>query len=407
MFCPQCGTKLVEGSRFCYRCGCRLADYIPELQGSQLPGTVPREVWGPQQSPSAPTDELALPEAEQPGEPAGEPPLHGPVILIDLSHKERIREDHWSALRERLREEGRVAIRTRQPVNPALLRSKKMLVIGAPEHRWVFGRGADRWQGEEIRAIERFVARGNALWVMGDGLCDAEALSEVTAPYGIRFCADPVGAVTLSRQELLRHRLTRGIDEICLGSVRGVGGNYLLVEEPAIVLAECNGRPVMAYCEHKDGRVLVLSSLSAFSQRYIGEQHNAALLDNIVDHLLHFVPPTTAPSPSETGRAESEEPAQRKPAPAADRSQDDDQSWQEPDTTVGGVTPALHTDQETAQQAYAVHPVEDYEATPRGQEKEPPARDWASPGTEYVSDYLTELDEDQAEEYDSWDSPCT
>jgi hypothetical protein len=282
MFCPQCGTKLVEGSRFCYRCGCRLADYIPELGETHPSGTGARQAWGQQQAAAGPAQGWARPESPQPEQEDAQPKepqentsLRGPVILIDLSHKERIHEDHWSALRERLREEGRVAIRSRRPVNPALLRSKKMLLIGAPEHRWVFGRGADRWQDEEVRAIERFVARGNALWVMGDGLCDAEALSEVTLPYGVKFCMDPVGGVTISGKDLCRHRLTHGLDGICLGSVRGVGGNYLQVEDPATVLAEHNGRPVLAYCEHKDGRVVVLSSLSAFSQRHIGEHNNA------------------------------------------------------------------------------------------------------------------------------------
>jgi hypothetical protein len=384
MFCPECGTNLVEGSRFCYRCGCRLADYIPEMGELQPSGAGEKQIWGPHRTAAPPDTAPGEKEDAQLDVLSEQPSLRGPVVLIDLSHKERIREDHWALLRNRLREEGRVAIRTRQPVNPALLRGKRLLVIGAPEHRWVFGRGADRWQGEEIRAIERFVSRGNALWLMGDGLCNAEALSQVTAPYGIRFCADPVGAVTVSREEVYRHRLTRGIDEICLGSVRGVGGNYLQVEEPAMVLAEHNGRPVMAYCEHKGGKVLVLSSLSAFSQRHIAEGHNAALLDNILRHLLHFTPPAQVPLQPETLPADVHEPEQGQPEPA-DRPLDHDQAVHVPGTMAAGATATLQSQGPTIS----------------------PNAESAGPSTECSDDCLTELDGDETDECEDWDSDYT
>ncbi len=411
MFCPRCGTKLVEGSRFCYRCGCRLADYIPEPSESQPYGTEPRQTWVEQQAAPPLAGEMALPksapseqEDAQLDEPQEKAPLSGPVILIDLSHKERIHEDHWSALRERLREEGRVAIRTRQPVNPALLRGKRMLVIGAPEHRWVFGRGADRWQEEEVRAIERFVARGNALWVMGDGLCNAEALSEVTAPYGITFCADPVGGVTVSGKDVYRHRLTRGVEEICLGSVRGVGGNYLRVEEPAIVLAEHNGRPVMAYGEHKGGRVLVLSSLSAFSGRHVGDQDNAILLDNILRHLLHFVPPEQTRMPSQIGPAQFEEPAEEKVPGPIDSSGSRHQAIGMPGATMAGETPTPEAPERVTHHANVVSAPRVQDDTLRFDEPGvQPAEELAAPGTGYEDDYVSELDEDETDEYDDWD----
>ena len=303
MFCPRCGTKLAEGSRFCYRCGCRLADYVPELADTYEETTEPVP---PDQAAAWGEPRPAAEHVPTPAEAEAEPVARGPAILIDLSHKERIHEGHWQALRTRLEEEGRVTVRKRRPVNPALLRGKRLLVIGGPEHRWVFGRGADRWEDEEVRAIERFVARGNGLLVLGDGLASVEALSAVTAPYGITFSADPVGSVTLSDEDVRVHRITRGVDEICLGSVRGVGGNYLQVEEPAAVLAEHQGRAVMAYAEHEEGRVIVLSSLSAFSQKCLEEKDNPVLLDSILRYLLHWAPhygetrPAREPVPSES-----------------------------------------------------------------------------------------------------------
>jgi hypothetical protein len=277
-------------------------------------------------------------------------------------------------------------------VNPALLRGKKLLLIGAPEHRWVVGRGADRWEDEEVRAIERFVARGNALWVMGDGLCNAEALSEVTAPYGISFCAEPVGAVLVSGSDIYRHRLTRGVDEIHLGSVRGVGGNYLQVEEPAIALAEHGERPVMAYCEHKDGRVLVLSSLSAFSERYIVEQHNTVLLDNILRHLLHFLPPQTTQAPSEASDSEFDVPAKEQPGPY-DGPAEDERPIHAPGPSA---TRDAHTHRRPERTAYGTTV-----APSDGEQKD--ERGFDETGAEGGDERGSEADFDEADDSGDWD----
>jgi len=407
MFCPQCGTKLVEGSRFCYRCGCRLADYVPDLDAAPPPRTVTHRPWDRHDAQTVPAEEPRsgfdpLQREEDTADTEQDTTsLRQPVILIDLSHKERIHEDHWSALRARLHEEGRVALRSRRPVNPALLRSKKLLLIGGPEHRWVFGRGADRWQDEEVRAIERFVARGNALWVMGDGLCDAEALGEVTAPYGITFSADPVGGVTVAGADVYRHRLTRGVDQICLGSVRGVGGNYLKVEEPAIVLAEHDGRPVMAYCEHEHGRVLVLSNLAAFSQRHIEDKDNAILLSNTLQHLLHFEPPPKLRPQAQDAAAEVKATTPEQPPPPFVRAPSSIHAVGRPSTSAPG-----HTAEDEPAEAGAP-----WVETPPAAHTYDEDRPWhgisAPAGEEYTTRATEEADEDpqsaDLDEDDDWD----
>jgi hypothetical protein len=361
-------------------------------------------MWGAHEAAAQPDTAHREQEDAHLDQPQDQTSLREPVILIDLSHKERIHEDHWSTLRERLREEGRIAIRTRQPVNPALLRSKKMLLIGAPEHRWVVGRGADRWQDEEVRAIERFVARGNALWVMGDGLCDAEALSEVTAPYGIRFCADPVGAVTVSDRDVCRHQLTRNVDEIGLGAVRGVGGNYLQVEEPAIVLAEHNGRAVMAYCEHKNGRVLVLSSLSAFSQRHVDDQDNGILLDNILHHLLHFAPPEQAQTPPESSDAEVKESAEERPSGQIDRWRNRGQSSGMSRPSVTAEAPSREAATRTTYGVDTVGAEDERNDELRVEERgAPPVDESGVRASEEDDPYLTIPAPDEGTESEDWD----
>jgi hypothetical protein len=411
MFCPQCGTKLVEGSRFCYRCGCRLADYVPEFRDLPPARTGRQPSWAEGEEAEIPAVERTRPgyaldslEGDQPQQPQDETSPRQPVILIDRSHKERIHEDHWTALTDRLREEGRVATRTRRPVNPAVLRSKKMLLIAGPEHRWVFGRGADRWQDEEVRAIKRFVARGNALWVMGDGLCDAEALSKVTEPYGIAFFVDPVGAVTVSAQDIYRHRLTRGVDEICLGSVRGVGGNYLTVDDPAVVLAEHGGRAVMACCAHGDGRVLVLSSLSAFSQRHIEDKDNPVLLSNILHYLLRFAPPAK-PSQSPVREAtEIAEPAVEQATPPMERSTDGAPDIGLPGSSLAGRTTAT-TGAERAPYRPSIPSASGALGRPLpAQEPAAPGEDrFAALPSDDVDESTTAIEPDETDESDEWE----
>ena len=84
----------------------------------------------------------------------------------------------------------------------------------------------------------------------------------------------------------MTHSIVEGVKEIALGVILGGGGNILEVEDPAYVLAEHQGRPVLAYCECQAGRVIAMSSLSAFSQQYIDERDNAILLKNILNSFL-------------------------------------------------------------------------------------------------------------------------
>jgi hypothetical protein len=324
MFCPQCGTKLAEGARFCYRCGCRLADFIPELEaGAEAPappeerqprpaaervepeegpqpGLAAEPVQAEEEPPPVPAEERVEPEEEPQPSPAPEPapteeePIspqapperYMPVILVDESHKERTGQENWAEFRARLKEQGKVSVRAKKPVSTALLRRKDLLVIGGPEHPWVFGRGADRWDEKEVEAIRQFVAQGGGLFMMGDEMGSAEIMSAVTAPYGISFSPDDVGDATISGNEISAHPLTEGVRGIRLGSVLSIGGNYLQVAEPAIVLAHYQGRPVLAYREYEKGQVVVLSSLSAFSGNYIDRASNSVLLENILHHLL-------------------------------------------------------------------------------------------------------------------------
>ena len=281
MFCPKCGTELVQGALFCHKCGCRLADSIPELKAEPRVEALP-ESGEPE--PRLPV-ERAVPE-EQAISPTEPPQRRKPVIGVDESHKERTHLGDYAELKARLRAWGKVSVRTKKPLSLSFLRDKDMFVIGGPEHPWIFGRGADRWDEQEVSLIQRFVARGGALLVMGGSLSSAESMTAVTAPFGIAFSGDLVGDVTVSGEGISTHPVTEGVDEIALGKLLGGGGNYLQVNEPAIVLAQYEGRPVLAYSEYEEGRVVVLSSLCALSNRYIGAKDNATLLENILNHLL-------------------------------------------------------------------------------------------------------------------------
>jgi len=207
------------------------------------------------------------------------------TIYLDEAHKERTALDNYTAFKAQLKAKGKVLVRSRKPLTASALRTKDLLIIGGPEHPWVFGRGDDKWSRTEVRAIQRFVARGGALFMLGEGLGSAEEMSVVTAPYGITFSEDSVGDVTLSRNDLTPHSLTEGVNEIVLGSVLKSGGKYLEVDEPAVVIARHEGRPVVAYSEHEAGRVVVLSSLSAFSNDYIEQHDNRTLLENLLTYL--------------------------------------------------------------------------------------------------------------------------
>ena len=251
MDCPGCGTPLDKGVVICHHCGNSLEEITSNL-------TQVEEASDRRQV----------------------------VIMVDESHKERTRMDDYLEFRERMERRGEVIIHTEGPLTAASLYEVDLLIIGGPEHPWIFGRGADQWHEEEVHAIHQFVVRGGGLLIMGDSLVSAEKISAVSAPYGIVFSRELVGEVCLSGDDIMAHSIVEGVKEIVLGVILGGGGNILEVEEPALVLAEHEDRPVLAYCKYQAGRVVAMSSLSAFSQQYIDEGDNAILLENILNSFL-------------------------------------------------------------------------------------------------------------------------
>ena len=251
MYCPSCGTPLDAGAIICHHCGSNPEELTSNITRVQEPSDG-RQV----------------------------------VILVDESHKERTHMDEYLEFKARLGRQGEVIVHTEGPLTAAFLRDVDILIIGGPEHPWIFGRGADQWHAEEVNAIHQFVVRGGGLLIMGDSLVSAERISAVTAPYGIVFTSDLVGDVCLSGDDIMTHPIVEGVKKIALGVILGGGGNILEVEEPAHVLAEHQGRPVLAYCECQAGRVVAMSSLSALSQQYIDERDNAVLLKNILNNFL-------------------------------------------------------------------------------------------------------------------------
>ena len=251
MYCPSCGTPLDAGAIICHHCGSN-----------------PEEI----------TSNITRVEGPSDGRQV--------VILVDESHKERTHMDEYLEFKARLGRRGEVIVHTEGPLTAASLRDVDILIIGGPEHPWIFGRGADQWHAEEVNAIHQFVVHGGGLLIMGDSLVSAERISAVTAPYGVVFTSDLVGEVCLSGDDIMTHSIVEGVKEISLGVILSGGGNILEVEEPAHVLAEHQGRPVLAYCECQAGHVVAMSSLSAFSQQYIDKRDNAVLLKNIIKIFL-------------------------------------------------------------------------------------------------------------------------
>ena len=251
MDCPSCGIELDEGAIICHHCGSSLEVFTSNLT-----------------------------QVEESSE------RRQVVILVDESHKERTHMEDYFEFKARLERRGEVVVQTESPLTAASLYDADILIIGGPEHPWIFGRGADQWHEEEVSAIRQFVVRGGGLLIMGDSLADAELLSAVSAPYGVVFSRDLVGEVCLSGDDIMTHSIVEGVKEISLGVISGGGGNILEVEEPTHILAEHKGQPVLAYCEYQAGRVIAMSSLSAFSRQYIGEGDNAILLENILNSFL-------------------------------------------------------------------------------------------------------------------------
>jgi hypothetical protein len=227
-----------------------------------------------------------------------------PKIVIDESHKERIAHDHFQELKGKLKAHGKISIRNKKPLTSSILRGKDLLIIGGPEHPWIFGRGGDKWDPKEVRAIERFVSTGGSLLMMGDGLASAEEMSKVTERYGITFSSDLLKDVIISSENITSHSITKDLNQISLGSFLGSGGNYLNVKDPAITLAEHEGRPIIAYSECDGGRVIVLSNLSVFSNKFIDSEDNPTLLKNIIAFLTSTMAETEEISDAEKEPAE-------------------------------------------------------------------------------------------------------
>ena len=137
-----------------------------------------------------------------------------PKIVIDESHKERIVHDHFQELKGKLKAYGKISIRNKKPLTSSILRGKDLLIIGGPEHPWIFGRGGDKWDQKEVRAIERFVSTGGALLMMGDGLASAEEMNKVTERYGITFSSDLLKDVIISSENITSHSITKDLNQI-------------------------------------------------------------------------------------------------------------------------------------------------------------------------------------------------
>lgn len=145
----------------------------------------------------------------------------------------------------------------------------------------MFGRGADKWEWEEVRDIKGFVAQGGGLLVLGFNLINEEHLNVLTSNFSIYFLGDQVGDVSVV--DLEKHPLTEGLKEIKLGSASWNGGKYLQASEPAHVLARYEELPVLIASDYGSGRVVAMASIGAFSNEYL--QANARFLDNILTFL--------------------------------------------------------------------------------------------------------------------------
>jgi hypothetical protein len=222
-------------------------------------------------------------------------------ILVDKSHKEyiftsEIREvlgelfgefpgefpGEFSEFEEQLRKWGEVTVCREKTLTVNDLEGQHILVIGGPELRWVFSRGADKWRGDEVEAIKAFVTQGGGLLVSGYNLINTEHLNVLTSNFGIYFLVEQVGDVTVV--DLEKHPVTEGLQEIKPGSLDLNGGKCLQASEPTGVLARYEGWPVLVASEYGSGRVVAMASITAFSNEYL--QANARLLDNILSYLL-------------------------------------------------------------------------------------------------------------------------
>lgn len=209
------------------------------------------------------------------------------IILLDESHKEQTWADDYAAFKNDLATWGTLVVHKKRPLTAGHLEGVHLLVIGAPEHPWLFGRSADKWREEEIAAIRDFVSGGGGLLVLGDSMSAPKNLSALTEPFGIRFTKEHVGDVTLKREAIMPYEIVAGVHEIRMGSLRGGAGIALKAETPAFCVIKDEDKVILAAATYGAGMVVAASSLTMFAEPFLHEADNRILLMGLVDTLLH------------------------------------------------------------------------------------------------------------------------
>ncbi|NIS81126.1 MAG: hypothetical protein GTO14_13190 [Anaerolineales bacterium] len=233
--------------------------------------------------------------------------LQRTVVLIDEAHKERTWADEYTPFKVQLERHGTLVVNKDRPMTERHLEGVVLLVIGGPECPWLIGRGADKWCDEEIAVIQGFVENGGGLLILGDSLANAENMSALTVPFGVVLTRDLVRDVTLQQDDILPHEIVSGVRAIRLGALRGGGGMYLKVAEPAITVLQHEERPVLAVSQIGRGQVVVMSSLAAFSEGFLHAADNEALLDKLLSAVLQKAPSSEASDVANDGSVEEVE----------------------------------------------------------------------------------------------------
>ncbi|HWF72156.1 MAG TPA: DUF6421 family protein [Solirubrobacteraceae bacterium] len=204
-----------------------------------------------------------------------------------------------------------------EELSDELLAEVDVLVVAHPsDPAWerTTGTGSPRFGAAELAAIERFVATGGGLIVLGETENDkyGHNLNDLLAPYRLRLENDTV-------QDYAHHHLSTpswvlGELEGHDGDRRGRGGDLLAgvsavcfyrattiaapapapAPAPTPALADVSvpvragatatspGAPLMAAVEHGDGRVVVLADSDLFGDDCIDDLDHSALWRNVV-----------------------------------------------------------------------------------------------------------------------------
>ena len=180
-----------------------------------------------------------------------------------------------------MKELGKLKINKFKPLHVEDLKDKHILIIGGPECPWIIDRDADEWDAEEVEFIKAFVSKGGSLLVLGYALMNPEHINIVTSNFGIYFQPGSVGKVSVFNMK--KHPLTEGLKKIKLGDYTWNGGKYIRVTGRAIAIAHHKTRPILAACEYNSGRVVAISSVSVFTNRYF--KYNTHLFSNMLAYL--------------------------------------------------------------------------------------------------------------------------